>query len=67
MVLGLADVKADEHGRVLLCCHDRSLLVRRWRVLAGREVITLGIHVTKALVSRVLPLSAIRDHRTGPG
>ncbi|WP_460669385.1 hypothetical protein [Kocuria himachalensis] len=35
-------------------------------MLAGRMVITLGIHVTKALNQRALPLLAIRDHRTGP-
>ncbi|WIG15947.1 hypothetical protein [Kocuria rosea] len=44
-----------------------SLLIRCCTsMLTGRKVITLGFHVTKALNQRALPLSAIRDRRTGP-
>ncbi|WP_344121372.1 hypothetical protein [Kocuria aegyptia] len=44
-----------------------SLLIRCCTsMLAGRKVVTLGIHVTKALNQQAPPLLAIRDHRTGP-
>jgi len=42
---------------LLRCCTN---------MLTGRVVVTLGIHVTKALNQRALPLLAIRDHRTDP-
>jgi hypothetical protein len=49
------------------CSDTIESLLLHWhlRVPAGRVVVTLGIHVTKTLNQWVLPLLAIRDHRTG--